>query len=110
MYIIHKNRKKVQSFKIYYNSRHKPMYIYKFTLVCVNSMIYVLGPKITKKLTTRYCIHAYNTQFYPNCNRHPNTSNYTSNIHLIRPEYFTSDFTAYNCFKKICNTSSESYF
>lgn len=44
------------------------IYIYKFTLVCVNSMIYVLGPKITKKLTTRYCIHAYNTQFYPNCN------------------------------------------
>lgn len=30
----------------------KPMYIYiyKFTLVCVNSMIYVLGPKITKKI------------------------------------------------------------
>lgn len=68
MYIIHENRKKVQSFKIYYNSRHKPMYIYKSTLVYVNSMIYVLGPKITKKLTTRYCIHAYNTRFYPNCN------------------------------------------
>lgn len=68
MYIIHENRKNIQSFKIYYNVRHKAS-VWTHSCLC---KLYDKGVRIKYYKKIDYLvlyIHSNNTQFYLNFNQ-----------------------------------------